>query len=56
MKLCFSLVWLSCMVDSLKLCFSWIVESLKLCFCFVWLSWMLEFEVVFQFGLVQLDC
>ena len=42
--LCFSLVWLS-----------WMVERLKLCFSLVWLSWMLEFEVVFQFGLVQLD-
>ena len=34
LKLCFSLVWLSCMVDSLKLCFSWIVEVVFL-FCLV---------------------
>ena len=34
---------------------SWMVESLKLCFSLVWLSWMLAFEVVFQFGFDELD-
>ena len=31
------------------------LESFILCFTLVWLSWMLAFVVVFQFGLVELD-
>ena len=31
------------------------LESFNLCLTLVWLSCMLEFVVVFQFGLVELD-